>query len=475
MDPIYYEVIKRPNIKYKLYFVIISLLTVIFVTCFTLFYLFTLNKNDTIIDYRPQQIHLAIGDNIRELVIAWSTRSDPDESIVNFGYDCNDTYMIASGERKLLDSNGVHQYIHFTTLKHLRPQSKYCYSVGSHKSWSKQYEFISFPEDQNWSPTVALVGDMGYDNGRSINSLSVNTLKGKYDAVIHIGDIGYNLYAFNGLMGDSFMNAVQPFAARVPYMVIPGNHEYICYDNRCPSDYGTSYETRFKMPQSDDNSHYTFTLGPILFIGISTEVYFQSEMSDLEASQKQLKWLTNVLKEANKPENRARHPWIVLYGHRPLYCSAESECIDGMTPFIKDGNVVGSLFDIDDLLYAYGVDLAFWGHMHYYERMYPTYNQTAYVNSMYSNAFVNPRATVHIISGTGGMHSGTETYSPIPALWTAFRSSAYGYTRFTVYNESHLYLEQIDVDKNDLVIDSNWIVQQEHQSFIIKNKNLKTN
>lgn len=22
--------------------------------------------------------------------------------------------------------------------------------------------------------------------------------------------------------------------ARVPYMVVPGNHEYLCYDQRCP-------------------------------------------------------------------------------------------------------------------------------------------------------------------------------------------------------------------------------------------------
>ncbi len=96
-----------------------------------------------------------------------------------------------------------------------------------------------------------------------------------------------------------------------------------------------SYETRFKMPKTSDNTHYTFTLGEALFIGISTEVYFESEVSDLDASQNQKEWLERVLFEANKPQNRARHPWIIVYGHRPLYCSTISDCFGGITYQVK--------------------------------------------------------------------------------------------------------------------------------------------
>lgn len=48
----------------------------------------------------------------------------------------------------------------------------------------------------------------------------------------------------------------------------------------------------------------------------SSEVYFTNG-----SIQSQLEWLTNDLKQASKPENRAKRPWIIAFGHRPMYCS----------------------------------------------------------------------------------------------------------------------------------------------------------
>ena len=35
----------------------------------------------------------------------------------------------------------------------------------------------------------------------------------------------------------------------------------------------------------------------------------------------QYDWLQQDLAEANKPENRTLRPWIIVFGHRPMYCS----------------------------------------------------------------------------------------------------------------------------------------------------------
>ena len=60
------------------------------------------------------------------MVISWSTRSDPGQSFVRFGeITCNQT-RLAVGTKRVLDSNGLIQYIHFVTLRHLIPQIKYC-------------------------------------------------------------------------------------------------------------------------------------------------------------------------------------------------------------------------------------------------------------------------------------------------------------------------------------------------------------
>lgn len=55
-----------------------------------------------------------------------------------------------------------------------------------------------------------------------------------------------------------------------------------------------------------------------LLFSYSTEVYFYSYFSGWGISD-QLKWLQTDLNEAVK--NRVQRPWIIAYGHRPMYCS----------------------------------------------------------------------------------------------------------------------------------------------------------
>ena len=54
---------------------------------------------------------------------------------------------------------------------------------------------------------------------------------------------------------------------------------------------------------------------------------------------------------------------------------------------------------LEPLFYDYGVDLAVWAHDHEYQRIFPLYNYTLCKGSE-SEPYKNPRAPVHVISGS---------------------------------------------------------------------------
>ena len=69
-----------------------------------------------------------------------------------------------------------------------------------------------------------------------------------------------------------------------------------------------------------------------------------------------------------------------------------------------------------ELLYKYGVDLAVWAHEHSYERLFPTFNRTKI-----SSSYANPKAPVHITTGSAGCRERTDPFDKDPPEWSAFR------------------------------------------------------
>lgn len=67
------------------------------------------------------------------------------------------------------------------------------------------------------------------------------------------------------------------------------------------------------------NWYWSYNIGNVHFVVFSTEFYYFPQYYGKLQIQTQYRWLAEDLKKANKPENRARWPWIVTIGHRPMY------------------------------------------------------------------------------------------------------------------------------------------------------------
>lgn len=394
-----------------------------------------------------------------EITVTWSTFDATNESTVLFNVHDDVHQTPVSGFSTLFIDGGElkrSQYIHRVTLPNLKPETRYSYVCGSEVGWSPVFTFKTPRYDTKWSPSFAIFGDMGNENAQSLAFLQRESEQGMYDAIIHVGDFAYDMDSENATIGDEFMNQIQQIAAYVPYMVCAGNHE---------EKYNFSnYRARFSMPGNSESLFYSFDLGPVHFIGISTEVYYFLNYG-FKQLVKQYDWLEKDLKEASKPENRALRPWIIVYGHRPMYCSNgnTADCSQHET-FTRVGLPFIKMFGMEDLFYEHGVDVQIWAHEHSYERLWPLYDYKVY-NGSYEEPYTNPKAAIHVITGSAGCDEGRTPFLWDRPAWSAFRSDDYGYTRLKAHNETHLYFEQVSVDKKGEIIDSFWIIKDKHVPY----------
>lgn len=67
------------------------------------------------------------------------------------------------------------------------------------------------------------------------------------------------------------------------------------------------------MPGTEDNTMYSFNMGPVHFIGFSTEVYYFMNYG-LKTLVNQYEWLERDLIEATKPENRYVVSFVLIRG-----------------------------------------------------------------------------------------------------------------------------------------------------------------
>ncbi|KAG2451406.1 hypothetical protein HYH02_004006 [Chlamydomonas schloesseri] len=214
----------------------------------------------------PLEVHLALGDHDGELRVQWRTKSTGCPSVVTWGRsdlaqqqqlrqqqlqeeEEGDSRRRLQADVPLLRAEGSSYVISedlmcdspakkkpFTVVMHtavmtdLLPDAAYWYQLGdSDRTWDftapkargsdRRFSFIAF-------------GDMGESGVKSkkapmaaktVAAIGQELFRRPADLILHIGDLAYADGKYK--VWDSFMAAVEPLAARTPYMVGIGNHE----------------------------------------------------------------------------------------------------------------------------------------------------------------------------------------------------------------------------------------------------------
>jgi predicted phosphodiesterase len=377
----------------------------------------------------PEQIHIATTGDPTEMVVTWVTRGTTPNSTVEYGTTSGVYDYSTHGTSHTYTDGGWIGQIHDVELTGLLPETQYFYRGGDESlGWSSEFNFTT-PPVSKINVSFAAYADHGqsYRAEETTANIFADSL---IDLIIHPGDLSYA----NGNQPewDIWFNQIEMNAARLPYMIVAGNHEEVYDINATLS--------RFNMPYlqsgSDSEFYYSFNYSMIHFVAICSDV-------DYSIGSDQYNWLVDDLAAADS--DRAAHPWIIAFSHRPMYSSNTNH-----------GSDISFRDEIEPLLDQYSVDLAIYGHDHAYERTYPVYQETP--SDTDPRLYISPTDTIHMVAGMGGAQLYTGWNDPQPS-WSAYREAIWGYVRVTVDTDGNLHSEYIR-NGDGKVRDEFWIVKE---------------
>jgi len=200
-------------------------------------------------------------------------------------------------------------------------------------------------------------------------------------------------------------------------------------------DYGIVHyvllNTETDFPGANEGSNSSFKGGP--FGGPGT------------GNPALLEWLEADLQKVN----RTLTPWLIVYGHRPLYTSDADD--------VQIASCVIMRSNFEQLFLQYKVDVYVSGHIHYYERLFPIANMVPQI--FYGNVYDNPTAPIYLINGAAGNDEGHQPYLLNMSITAAIDATDYGYSRMHIFNETH-FLWEFYLATTQKVADFVWIVKE---------------
>jgi len=197
---------------------------------------------------------------------------------------------------------------------------------------------------------------------------------------------------------------------------------------------------------------------------------------------------------ARRDVDRDATPFIVLMGHRPMYCTSITSMysshlgwpkqLDNMpkgTPapagygqgfrsqgveppeweldappvttcgiadllrngMVSSGNASRRVYGLEPLMRQYSVDVYLTGHEHNYERLWPIWNGT------FIQTYDSPGKPVHVVTGSAGAYS-KDTFGP-PAAFDAYRSTEWSFSDVYANRSAMIFRQRLAT--NGSVID----------------------
>ena len=270
---------------------------------------------------------------------------------------------------------------------------------------------------------LALIGDHGHTaNSQATTARLLASHNAQpFNALLLAGDLSYA----DGVQGvwDLWMKQIEPLTARLPFMTIVGNHEFVEVAGLGPLPNLVAYTSRFVLPKPSPlpspppkrSLFYSVDIGAVHAVALNSE-----NTTDFGPGTPMYDWLKADLEAADAKRDTV--PWIVVYWHRPWYSSNH---VHGNDTTMRDA--------MQGLLQQHNVNVVHNGHVHAYERTHPLDVHGDPVSG------AGEQGIIYLTNGMAGNGEGLYDHwvEPQPEF-SAFHLAEFGHTELTVMNTTHL-------------------------------------
>jgi hypothetical protein len=307
------------------------------------------------------------------MTIRWET-STPGTSVVEYGTSVPPDQKVERKETATL---------HEIRLTGLRPNTKYSYRVATlladGRTLTSELRTFQTAVDPESAFSFVLIGDT-QKNPLMTGRIARLAWDRRPHFVVHLGDVVDNGPDKLEWEEELFQPCLELFG-RVPIFPAIGNHE---------KDHAWYYRY-FSLPPPE--YYYQYRYG-------NADFFVLDSNKPLDRGSEQYRWLDQAL-------GRSEATWKFAYHHHPAYSSDDNDY--GDTWKGKEPSTLGdpNARHLVALYEKHGVDLAFNGHIHVYERSWP----------LRGGKVDRDRGVIYVTSGGGG--GKLENFAPTPTWFKA--------------------------------------------------------